>query len=254
MRTETERDIVRLARAESVSEGAKVLVVAHDGHLACVLGGELNSAGYQFEPALDPSVAVGSAQNIRPDLVIVQISNPASEALELIRSLRAWSGVPILTLASDDSPVARVNALDNGADDCLSQTLVHDELLARVRALLRGRALARTANSKGVLAYADVYLDQDTMEVTRAGRRINLRRKTLEVLTYFLQRPERLVSRQELLDGVWREDFLRTLNVVEKTVADLRHQLHAPGEPRLIHTVWRLGYILRARHPDVGKN
>src|SRR5205085_29670 len=124
-----------------------------------------------------------------------------------------------------------------------------DELLARVRALLRGRALAAAGALAtvrlGTLRYADVWLDQDAHEVKRAGRPLELRNKAFELLACFMRHPERVLNRREILEEVWGYEFLGDSNVIEVTVSYVRQALEAHGEPRLIHTVRPVGYILR---------
>jgi two-component system response regulator MprA len=123
-------------------------------------------------------------------------------------------------------------------------------LLARLRAVRRGRELARAGASararQGILTYADVRLDLDTREAARGARRLELRNKAFELLTWFLRHPERVLSRRELLEDVWGYDFLGDSNVIEVTISHIRQALEAGGEPRLIHTVRPIGYILRA--------
>ena len=126
-----------------------------------------------------------------------------------------------------------------------------EELLARMRALFRGRALAAAgaiaSTRHGALSFADVRLDLDTREVVRGARRLELRNKTFELLACFLRHPERVLSRRELLEEVWGYEFLGDSNVIEVTVGHVRHALEARGEPRLIHTIRPVGYILHAR-------
>jgi two-component system response regulator MprA len=153
-------------------------------------------------------------------------------------------------LTARDGVDDRVAGLDAGADDYLAKPFALEELLARLRALLRGRALAAAQVNadirRGVLAYADIQVDQDTGEVRPQDRTIELRPRAYELLVYFLRHPERVLSRRELLEEVWGYEFLGEANVVEVTISYLRQLLEGEGEPRLIHTVRPLGYLLRA--------
>ena len=231
---------------------SRVLLIAYDGRLASFLDRALAAAGYQVERAVDGMQALAAVEARAPDIVLVDLGPPGlTEGLELVRRLRARLGAPILLAALDDALEHRVAVLDAGADDYLPKPFALEELLARVRALLRGRALATPTavadTRRGVLAYADVRLDQDTHEVWRGERPIELRHKAFELLAYFLSHPQRVLSRRQLLEQVWGYEFLGESNVIDVTVSHVRRALEADGEPRLIHTVRRTGYILSAR-------
>jgi two-component system response regulator MprA len=228
----------------------RVLVVEDDPRLAAFLDHALVRAGYCVELVTASPGAIKEARAHAYDLVLV---SSAATQLELTRQLRAETAAPILLLGASERVEDRVAALDAGADDMLGQPFALPELLARLRALRRGRALAlaqaRGEIRRGQLQYADVQLDQDTREATRGGRPLVLRHLTFELLAYLLRHPERVISRQELLERVW--DYPQPavdagFNVVDVTVSRLRHALEAGGEPRLIHTVRPIGYMLRA--------
>jgi two-component system response regulator MprA len=226
-----------------------VLVIGADARLSPFLDRELKAAGYRVEHASENRHALACFEMLAPDLVVLDVLVSDMAGLDLARRLRDQSGVPILVLALGDRVGDRVAALDAGADDYLPKPFALEELLARLRALLRGRALAAAdalAGSRhGALAYADVRLDQDTREVTRGDRRLELRNKAFELLACFLRHPERVLNRRELLEEVWGYQFLGDSNVIEVTVGHVRQALEAAGEPRLIHTVRPVGYILR---------
>jgi two-component system response regulator MprA len=152
-------------------------------------------------------------------------------------------------LTARDGVGERIEGLDAGADDYLAKPFALDELLARLRALLRRRSLAEKELRQGALGYADLRLDQDVRTVSRGERPVELRNLAFELLAYFLRHPERVLSRRELLEEVWGYEFLGDSNVIEVTVGHVRQALEAGGEPRLIHTVRNVGYILRnGRH------
>jgi two-component system response regulator MprA len=211
----------------------------------------LSAAGYRVERVTDGPQALAAFEADPPDLVLLDLMVPGMDGLELARRLRARSGVPIVLLAANDAVAERVAGLDAGADDYLIKPVAVEELLARLRALFRGRALAAAgaiASSRhGVLTFADVCLDLDTREARRGNRRLELRNKTFELLACFLRHPERVLSRRELLEEVWGYEFLGDSNVIEVTIGHVRQALEAGGEPRLIHTIRPVGYILHAR-------
>ena len=225
-----------------------VLVAVREPRLASFLDRSLVAAGYQVECQTD---ALAALDALAPDLLLVDAP--------LVPKLRSRTLAPILALATTNSIEARIEALDAGADDIVTSPFEIKELLARFRALRRGRALAIASaeahTQQGTLEYADVELDLDAREVRRGGRTIELRHKTFELLAFFMRYPQRVLSRRELLEHVWGYDFLGDSNVIEVTVRALRQALEAGGEPRLIFTVRPIGYILNARPASPqGKN
>jgi two-component system response regulator MprA len=226
-----------------------VLVVEEDARFASFLDRSLAAAGYHVEQSNDGRHALEAFEVFAPDLVLIDVALPGLDGLEVARQIRARSDVPIVMLSALQDVDQRVAGLDAGADDYLPKPVALEELLARLRAVRRGRALAvasATARGRqGTLAYADVQLDLDAREVVRGGRRIELRNKAFELLACFLRHPERVLSRRELLEEVWGYEFLGDSNVIEVTVSHIRQALEGAGEPRLIHTVRPVGYILR---------
>ena len=223
----------------------RVLVVEDDHRIAAFLDRALVQAGYRVAVAADGPAALAAADTTPPEVVVLDLMLPGLDGLEVARRLRAGGGVPILMLTARDGVDDRVQGLDAGADDYLVKPFALEELLARLRALLRGRALAVADTRRGILSYADITLDQDTREVKRGERPVELRNKAFELLAYFLRNPGRVVSRRELLEEVWGYDFLGDSNVIEVTVGQLRQKLEAAGEPRVIQTIRPVGYILR---------
>ena len=222
-----------------------VLVVEDDHRISAFLDRALVQAGYRVAVAADGPAALAAAGESPPEVVVLDLMLPGLDGLEVARRLRAGGGVPILMLTARDGVDDRVQGLDAGADDYLVKPFALEELLARLRALLRGRALAVADTRRGILSYADITLDQDTREVKRGERPVELRNKAFELLAYFLRNPGRVVSRRELLEEVWGYDFLGDSNVIEVTVGQLRQKLEAAGEPRVIQTIRPVGYILR---------
>jgi two-component system response regulator MprA len=222
-----------------------ILVVEDDRRMAAFLDRALTYAGYRTVVVADGESALARADETPPDLVLLDVMLPGIDGLEVARRLRGGSGVPILMLTAREGLDDRVEGLDAGADDYLAKPFALQELLARVRALLRGRALAVADTRRGALSFADVLLDQDGREATRGARRLVLRNKELDLLAYFLHHPERVLNPRILLEEVWGYPYLGDANLVHVTLRRLRQELEAGGEPRLIQTVRGGGYVLR---------
>ena len=216
-----------------------VLVVGEDARLASFLDRALVAAGYAVEHAVHGDNTPQVLDAVAPDVLVLEAD------AELTRQFRARTDRPILFLSATDGVAMRVNALDSGADDVLSIPFLVEELLARLRAVLRGRELA--LGHHGRISYADVCLNLDTRETWRGARRLELRNKGFELLACFVRHPERVLSRRDLLGKVWGYEFLGDSNVIEVTVSHVRQALETGGEPRLIHTIRPIGYILNAR-------
>jgi len=234
------------------SDRPLVLVAEGDPRMASFLDRVLSAAGYRVERSADGVHALAAFAALSPELVLLEPALPGLDGLEVARRLRLSSGVPILMLAARAELEDRIAGLDAGADDYLPKPFAIAELLARLRALRRGRALAAAgaiADSRhGVLTYSELRLDQDAREASRGGRRLELRHRAFELLACFMRHPERVLSRRELLEEAWGYEFLGDSNVIEVTVGHVRQALEAGGEARLIHTVRPVGYILRIGH------
>ena len=237
-------------KPEIASGAPAILVVEDDRRMAAFLDRALSYAGYRVTVADDGERALAAIDAQPPDLVVLDVMLPGIDGLEVARRLRSGSGVPILMLTAREGLDDRIEGLDSGADDYLAKPFALQELLARLRALLRGRALAVAETRRGLLTYADVTLDQDAREATRGGRRLTLRNKELELLTHFLRAPERVMEPRFLLETVWGYPYLGDANLVHVTLRRLRQELEANGEPRLIQTVPRGGYVLRPPAPS----
>ena len=166
---------------------------------------------------------------------------PGLSGIEVCRRLREEGDVPILILTARDGVDARVEGLDSGADDYLVKPFERQELLARLRALLRRRPPRGSAS----LVVGDLSLNPDTHEVTRADRVVELTQREFELLEYLMRNERLVISRQKLLDEVWGYDPFSITNTIEVFVSNLRRKLEAGGEPRLLHTVRGAGYVLR---------
>ncbi|HEX8086739.1 MAG TPA: response regulator transcription factor [Solirubrobacteraceae bacterium] len=219
-----------------------MLVVEDDEDIALALQRSLRMEGYEVRIAPDGELALDSAAAFHPDLVVLDLGLPKLDGIEVARRLRADGDVPILMLTARDALESRVEGLDSGADDYLVKPFERQELLARLRALLRRRP-PRGSASMGV---ADLSLNPDTHEVKRGNREIELTQREFELLEYLMRNERIVVPRQRLLEEVWGYDPFATTNTIEVFVSNLRRKLEAGGEPRLLHTIRGAGYVLRA--------
>ena len=220
----------------------RVLVVEDDEEIAQVLQRSLRLEGYEVRVAGDGETALDQSAAFNPDLVILDLGLPKLDGMEVARRLRSADDVPILMLTARDALEARVEGLDAGADDYLVKPFERQELLARLRALLRRRPPRGSAS----VVVGDLALNPDTHEVSRGGREIDLTQREFELLEYLMRNERIVVPRQRLLEEVWGYDPFATTNTIEVFVSNLRRKLEAAGEPRLLHTIRGAGYVLRA--------
>jgi DNA-binding response OmpR family regulator len=220
----------------------RVLVVEDDDAIAQVLQRSLRMEGYEVRVADDGIAALDQAHAFLPDLVILDLGLPRLDGIEVAKQLRESDDVPILVLTARDAVEARVEGLDSGADDYLVKPFERQELLARMRALLR----RRPPRGSAPLRVGDLTLNADTHEVIRGERQIELTQREFELLEYLMRNERIVISRQRLLDEVWGYDPFSTTNTIEVFVSNLRRKLEADGDPRLLHTIRGAGYVLRA--------
>jgi DNA-binding response OmpR family regulator len=219
----------------------RVLIVEDDDAIAHVLQRSLRMEGYEVKIAGDGVSALDLAHAFLPDLVILDLGLPRLDGIEVARTLRETDDVPILVLTARDAVESRVEGLDAGADDYLVKPFERQELLARLRALLR----RRPPRGQATLTVGDLKLNPDTHEVMRGGRRMELTQREFELLEYLMRNERIVISRQRLLDEVWGYDPFSMTNTIEVFVSNLRRKLEAGGEPRLLHTIRGAGYVLR---------
>jgi two-component system response regulator MprA len=224
-----------------VSSGRKILVVDDDARLAASLRRALAYEGHTVEVAEDGPAALVAARERPPDLVVLDVMLPGLDGIEVCRRLRAGSDVPILMLTARDAVSDRVGGLDAGADDYLVKPFAYEELLARVRALLR----RREPGGRELLHCADLLMDVSAHEVRRGDRAVELTALQFDVLEHFLRHQRQVLERDQLLAAVWGIDSDAISNVVDVTIGGLRARLEEGDEPRLLHTVRGVGYVLR---------
>jgi two-component system, OmpR family, response regulator MprA len=223
----------------------RVLVVDDDRAVRESLRRSLEFNGYAVALAADGAEALASISGSSPDVVVMDVMMPRLDGLEATRALRkAGNDVPILVLTARDAVGDRVEGLDAGADDYLTKPFALQELLARLRALLR-RVVPHEDAPDEVLTFADLSLDVATREVRRGERLVELTRTEFTLLEMFLRRPRRVLERSFILEEVWGYDFPTTANSLEVYVGYVRRKTEAEGEPRLIHTVRGVGYVLK---------
>ncbi|QNP64006.1 response regulator transcription factor [Streptomyces genisteinicus] len=237
-----------------MTEGERILIVDDEPAVREALRRSLAFEGYATEVAADGLEALARAGEYRPDLIVLDIQMPRMDGLTAARRLRAaGSRVPVLMLTARDTVGDRVTGLDAGADDYLVKPFELDELLARIRALLRRStytAAVAAADDEDVLSFADLRMNLSTREVTRGTRRVELTRTEFTLLELFLAHPRQVLTREQILKAVWGFDFEPSSNSLDVYVMYLRRKTEAGGEPRLVQTVRGVGYALRPGGPE----
>lgn len=219
----------------------RILIIEDDEAILKLLRRGLAYEGYQVDTAMDGHSGLNLARDEHPDLVILDWMLPGMDGLEVCRRLRVAGNVPILMLTAKDTIQDRVQGLDAGADDYLVKPFELDELLARIRALLRRTQPERSQ----VLNFVDLTLDTGTRQAIRNGRIISLTAKEYDLLELFLRHPRQVLTREMIFDRVWGYDFGGESNVLDVYIRYLRQKLENEGEMRLLHTVRGVGYVMR---------
>lgn len=240
-----------MAESPTATRAVRVLVVEDDPGVASLLRRGLAFEGYEVAHVSDGGQALVSVRNQAPDLLILDVMLPVMNGIEVarrIRSAEAQSGsksLPILMLTARDGVPDRIAGLDAGADDYLVKPFSLDELMARLRALLRRGATSADDRPYEVLAFDDIQVDLGTRIATRGSRELRLTPREFDLLVYFLRNPNFVLTRAQIMQRVWGDDFWGDSNVLEVFVANLRKTLEMEGEPRVIQTVRGVGYVLR---------
>jgi two-component system, OmpR family, response regulator MprA len=227
--------------ATETGQKMRILVVDDDPEIVSFLKRGLTYEGYTVDTASDGAEALARARDAEPGLVILDVMMPGIDGLEVSRRLRQAGKVPIIMLTAKGTVTDRIAGLDSGADDYLVKPFSFDELLARIRALLR-----RAQPMEGeVLRFMDLSLDPGTREVKRGSDVIKLTAQEFDLLALFMRHPRQVLRRDIIYEKVWGYDFGGESNVIEVYMRYLRSKLEAAGKPRLIHTVRGVGYVLK---------
>ena len=219
----------------------RILVVDDDERIAASVRRALIYEGYDVEVAHDGEAALGAARRLPPDLVVLDVMLPGIDGVEVCARLRAEGDVAVLMLTARDGVSDRVAGLDAGADDYLVKPFAYDELLARVRSLMR-----RTDRSERTqLRCGDLVIDVEAMEARRGDRPLEFTALEFRLLEHLARNQRVVLSRPQILEAVWGLDADTTSNIVDVYIRYLRNKLEAGGEPRIIHTVRGAGYVMK---------
>ncbi len=234
---------MRLSTVSGDAE-ARLLVVDDEPNILELLAASLRFASFEVHTAANGTTALRQAAAVDPDLVVLDVMMPGLDGFEVVRRMRQ-DGIqaPVLFLTARDAVEDRVHGLTLGADDYVTKPFSLEEVIARIRAILR-RSGHGVPDSGAVLTVADIELDEDAHEVRRGGELIDLSPTEFKLLRYFLSNPGRVLSKAQILDHVWHYDFAGEAGVVESYVSYLRRKVDTT-EPRLLHTIRGVGYVLR---------
>jgi two-component system, OmpR family, response regulator len=222
----------------------RVLVVDDEVNIAELISMALRYEGWQVQMAHTGTSAVNAARDLGPDAVVLDMMLPDIDGLEVLRRMRSsMPDVPVVFLTARDAVEDRVAGLTAGGDDYVTKPFSLEELVARLRGLMR-RSGAQRAATSSVLAVGDLELDEDSHEVSRAGQQISLTATEFELLRFLMRNPKRVLSKAQILDRVWNYDFGGQANVVELYISYLRKKVDAGREP-MIHTLRGAGYVLK---------
>ncbi len=220
----------------------RVLVVDDDPQIVSVLKRGLSFEGYSVDTAENGEQALGIALQAPPDLVILDVMMPGLDGIEVTKRLRQGTDVPVLLLTAKATVPDRVTGLDAGADDYLVKPFSLDELLARIRALLRRRQPPDAA----LLQFADLMVNTATREVQRSGDAIELTTREYELLLFFMRNPRQVLTRDMIYERVWGYDFGGESNIIDVYIRYLREKIERGDRSRLIHTIRGAGYVLKS--------
>ena len=225
-----------------MSERNVILLVEDDPAVLSSVKRRLGFEGYNVEIATNGREAVEKAQSIQPELILLDLMIPEISGFEVIEKVRNSSSVPILIITAKDSTSDIVSGFERGADDYVIKPFVIEELLARIRALLRR---FRLSESSDILNFLDIVLDSANREVKRGNTSIVLTPREFAILEYFLRHPKQVLTRQQIFEAVWCSEHMGDSNIIDVNIRALREKLESNSQPRVIQTVWGIGYSLR---------
>jgi two-component system, OmpR family, response regulator len=235
--------VMALTQTQPKQSEAKLLVVEDDANILELLSASLRFAGFDVSTATSGSAAVSAAKNANPDLVVLDVMLPDLDGFEVIRLMREGGArTPVVFLTARDGTDDKIRGLTLGGDDYVTKPFSLEELTARIRAVLRRTTTGDEAPSR--LVFADLELDEETHEVYRAGQRVQLSPTEFKLLRYLMLNANRVLSKAQILDHVWKYDFRGDDNIVESYISYLRRKVDNV-QPRLIHTLRGVGYVLR---------
>jgi two-component system OmpR family response regulator len=235
--------VMAVTQTQPKQSEAKLLVVEDDANILELLSASLRFAGFDVSTATSGSAAVSAAKNANPDLVVLDVMLPDLDGFEVIRLMREGGArTPVVFLTARDGTDDKIRGLTLGGDDYVTKPFSLEELTARIRAVLRRTSSGDEAPSR--LTFADLELDEETHEVYRAGQRVQLSPTEFKLLRYLMLNANRVLSKAQILDHVWKYDFRGDDNIVESYISYLRRKVDNV-QPRLIHTLRGVGYVLR---------
>jgi two-component system OmpR family response regulator len=224
---------------------ARLLVVDDEPNIRELLSASLRFAGFHVETAADGQQALQLVGSYSPDLIVLDVMMPGIDGFEVVRRMRQnRQQMPVLFLTAKDATEDKIGGLTLGADDYITKPFSLEEVIARIRAVLRRAQGEDARRPELTLRYGDIELDDSSHEVLKDGKPVTLSPTEYKLLRYFLQNPQRVLSKAQILDHVWHYDFDGDANVVESYVSYLRRKVDTT-EPRLLHTIRSVGYVLR---------
>src|SRR3954467_15458039 len=236
---------VAMSPKDAESPEARLLVVDDEPNIVELLSASLRYAGFEVGVARSGPEAVRVAREFNPDLLVLDVMMPGMDGFDVVRRLRSEGlRFPVLFLTARDSTEDKISGLTLGGDDYVTKPFSLEEVIARIRAILRRFAVERESMPEPRIAFADIELDEETHEVWKAGELVALSPTEFKLLRYFMQNAGRVLSKAQILDHVWNYDFGGDANVVESYVSYLRRKVDTT-EPRLLHTLRGVGYVLR---------